>query len=245
MKSSQMTDHLFALLKELAAQKPVTVKETLPNVEEALGSNPGSDMTLPEVETAKNSFNVLKVVYHLAGSKSVTADEVNASLTQVEEWLNSKAQRVALNDNKTSQLLSDTAIFLKPEVPFAPSWRFFHESFLVIESLIAVTRMTSVASKKGNKSSKLPKEQIERISSLAVQVHDGVRANVRRLKSETGMLSSLIELVFGGSTGGNQEGQKLRDSLEKTLDVSALEISCGELIESWEEGLDGILSVTL
>lgn len=245
MKSSQITDHLFILLKELAAQKPAPIKEALPNAEDALESNPGFDMTLPEVETTKNNSNVLKVVYHLAGSKSVTADDVNASLTQVEEWLNSKAQRVSLNDNKTSPLLSDTAIFLKPEVPFAPSWRFFHESFLIIESLIAVTRMTTIASKKGNKSTKLPKEQIERISSLAGQVHDSLRANVRRLKSETGMLSSLIELVFAGSTTGDKESQELRDSLDKTLDVSALEISCGELTESWEEGLDGLLSVTL
>lgn len=242
MKSSQITDHLFILLKELAAQKPVPVKEALPNVE---GVNLGSDMTLPEIETTKNNLNVLKVVYHLAGSKSVTADDVNTNLIQVEEWLNSKAQRVALNDNKTSPLLSDTAIFLKPEVPFAPSWRFFHECFLIIESLIAVSRMTTIASKKGNKSTKLPKEQVERISSLVGQVHDNLRANVRRLKSETGMLSSLVELVFAGSTAGDKEGQKLRDSLEKTLDVSALEISCGELIESWEEGLDGMLAVTL
>lgn len=245
MKSSKITDHLFSLLKEFAAQKPVPIKEALPNVDGVLGSNPGFDMTLPEVEATKINLNVLKVVYHLAGSKSVTTDNVNASLTQIEAWLNSKAQRAALNDSKTSPLLSDTAIFLKSEVPFAPSWRFFHESFLIIESLIAVSRMTTIASKKGNKSSKLSKEHVERISSLASQVHDSLRANVRRLKSETGMLSSLVELVFAGSATGDKEGQELRDSLEKTLDVSALEISCGELIESWEEGLDGMLAVTL
>lgn len=239
-----MTDQLFSLLKDMATQKPVSVEAALPSTDNLLQSNPGSDMTLPEVDATKNNLNVLKVVYHLAGSKSVTADEADACLTQVEEWLSSKAQRVALNDSEISPILLDAAIFLKSETPYAPSWRFFHESYLIIESLIAVSQMSTIATKKGSKSAKLPKERVERITSLARQVQDSIRANVRRLKSKPGMLGSLVDLVFAGTAAG-KEGQKLRDSLEKTLDVTALEISCGELIESWEEGLNGMLAVTL
>lgn len=244
MKSSRMTDQLFSLLKDMATQKPISVEAALPGIDDLLQSNPGFDMTVPEVDATKNNLNLLKVVYHLAGSKSVIADEIDACLTQIEGWLGSKTQRVALNDSETSPILLDTAIFLKSETPYAPSWRFFHESYLIIESLSAVSQMAIVATKKGSKSAKLPKERVERITSSARRVHDSIQENARKLKSKPGMLGSLVDLVFAG-TAGDKEGQKLRDSLEKTLDVSALEISRGELIESWEEGLDGMLAVTL
>jgi N-terminal acetyltransferase B complex non-catalytic subunit len=52
------------------------------------------------------------------------------------------------------------------------------------------------------------------------------------------MLGSLVDLVLAG-------GQQLRSELEKTLDMPALELVCGELMESWEESLNGALSVKL
>lgn len=237
MKSSIITDRLFGLLKDLASQKPVSVEAALPSLDEILGSDAASEMTLPEIEATKNNMNLLKLASHLGGSKSVTPEEVERCLTQLEEWLGSKLQEIASNDSsKLSPLVSNTAIFLQPGTLSAPSWRFFHESFYILESLRALSQITTIALKKGSKS-KLPKDRLEKLVSSVRHAHDCVRANVRSLKlSEPGMLSGLIDLVLGGTA---------RDALEKTLDVPALELLCGELMESWEEGLDGMLAVTL
>ena len=236
MKSSIITDRLFGLLKDLASQKPVSVEAALPSLDEILGSDAASEMTPPEIEATKNNMNLLKLASHLGGSKSITAEEVEGCLKQLEEWLDSKLQQIASNGDKLSPLVSNTAIFLQPGSLSAPSWRFFHESFLILESLRALSQITTIALKKGSKS-KLPKDRVEKLASSVRHAHDCIRANVRSLKlSEPGMLSGLIDLVLGGTA---------RDGLEKTLDVPALEILCGELMESWEEGLDGMLAVTL
>lgn len=215
----------------------MSVEAALPSLDEILGSDAASEMTLPEIEATKNNMNLLKLASHLGGSKSVTPEEVERCLTQLEEWLDSKLQEIASNDSsKLSPLLSNTAIFLQPGTLSAPSWKFFHESFLILESLRALSQITTIALKKGSKS-KLPKDRLEKLVSSVRLAHDCIRANVRSLKlSEPGMLSGLIDLVLGGNA---------RDALEKTLDVPALELLCGELMESWEEGLDGMLAVTL
>ena len=236
MKSSIITDRLFGLLKDLASQKPVSVEAALPSLDEILGSDAASEMTPPEIEATKNNMNLLKLASHLGGSKSITAEEVEGCLKQLEEWLDSKLQQIASNGDKLSPLVSNTAIFLQPGSLSAPSWRFFHESFLILESLRALSQITTIALKKGSKS-KLPKDRVEKLASSMRHAHDCIRANVRSIKlSEPGMLSGLIDLVLGGTA---------RDALEKTLDVPALEVLCGELMESWEEGLDGMLAVTL
>ena len=236
MKSSIITDRLFGLLKDLASQKPVSVEAALPSLDEILGSDAASEMTPPEIEATKNNMNLLKLASHLGGSKSITAEEVEGCLKQLEEWLDSKLQQIASNGDKLSPLVSNTAIFLQPGSLSAPSWRFFHESFLILESLRALSQITTIALKKGSKS-KLPKDRVEKLASSVRHAHDCIRANVRSIKlSEPGMLSGLIDLVLGGTA---------RDALEKTLDVPALEVLCGELMESWEEGLDGMLAVTL
>ncbi|BCR92013.1 MDM20/NAA25 family protein [Aspergillus chevalieri] len=242
MKSSRITDRLFGLLKELAAQRPVSMETALPSLDEILGSDQESDMTPAEIEATKNHLNLLKVVSHLGGSKSVTPEEVEESLSQMEEWLSSKTQYLAPSDNKASPIIFNTAITFHLESPSAPSWRFLHETSLILETLKAVSQLTTIASKKGTKSAKLPKDRIEQLTASVRQVHESVRTNIRNLKSrisESGVLSALIDLVLSGTTG------ELRDALEKMLDTSALEVFAGELMESWEEGLEGLVEVTL
>lgn len=243
MRSNRVTDRLFSLLKDLVSERPVSVKAALPSLDELLGSDAGSEMTPSEIETTKNHLNLLKIVYLLGGSKSITSEEAGGCLSQVEEWLNYMSQNLALNDNKVSPVMSNTAVFLGSGSLSAPSWRFFHENLLTVETLRAVSQIATIALKKGNKSAKLPKDRVEKLAALARQVSDSVRANVRGLKSsESGMLGALVDLVLGGIT---EEGEELRNTLENILDTSGLELFCGALMESWEQGLDGMLSVTL
>ncbi|PLB54463.1 cytoskeleton organization protein [Aspergillus steynii IBT 23096] len=247
VKSTRMADELFGLLKNIILQKPITAQHELPTLEDLVGSNAASEMTGSEIEGAKVNLNLFRVAVFLGGSKSVSPEQVESSLTEVEEWLNEKSRELTVDDGQISGAISNTAIFLKSETPTAPSWKSFHDLFVVLESLKAVIFIATIVSRKGFKIAKASKDQVTRLGESARQVHQAIRVNVRTLKSrisEPGMLGSLIDLV-GGGDGKGEVGAELRAELEKTMDTSAVEIFCGELMESWEEGLTGLFSVTL
>ncbi|KAI3006216.1 hypothetical protein CBS147346_3844 [Aspergillus niger] len=226
IKSSRMTDHLFDLLKSMTAQKPVSVEPELPRVEDVVGPEAESEMTPSEIESARVNLNILTLALFLNGSKSVTSEQVDNCLTQVEEWLESKLNDVTVNDANVSPVISNTAIYVKSEAPTAPSWRYFHSLFTVLDSLKALSLLYTVGLRKGTKG-KLPKERVEKLADRTRQVHQGVRANVRALKSfisAPGVLGSLTDLVVAGS--GSEDGSQLRTELDKTLDTAALEVFC-------------------
>ncbi|KAL2007064.1 hypothetical protein VTN00DRAFT_8502 [Thermoascus crustaceus] len=246
VKFSMVTDRLFTLLKNMAAQKPTGPEADLPTVEELTRSAPESEMTSIEIENSKIHLALLKIASLLSGSKSVPADELDGLLTQVEEYLTSTSQTLTSENGQNPAIFSDTTVSLPPEKPSAlPSWLYLHHSFSVLETLKAISLLVSVSSKKTSKSApKISKDRADRLVTLVRQTHEAVKTNTRTLKSrisEPGVLSALVDLVVVGGA----EGGKLRDELENTLDTAALEVFCGALMESWEEGLDGVLGVSV
>ncbi|KAL4873208.1 hypothetical protein BDV12DRAFT_98695 [Aspergillus spectabilis] len=245
VRSAQMTDRLLGLLKDLAAQKPITAAPEISGLDDVLGATAESDMTSSEVECTKTNLSLLKLAVYMSGSKSVTSEQVDESLRQVEEWLNSKLRVLATDGGNVSSLLSETAIFLQSDAPYAPTWRFFHSILSILDTLKALVSLCSTASKKGLKGAKLPKARVESLLDLGRKVHQGALANTRILKkqvSESGKLGSLIDLVVAGS-GTGEDSPQLRTELEMTFDTSSLELFCGELMESWDEALGGVIAV--
>lgn len=242
-----MTDRIFRLIRSISLQKPDSTEFDIPSLEEIAGPEAEAGMTPGEMEVAKINICLLKVVSFMSGSKSVTSEAVDRCLVQVEEWLGAKLKSLSFDNNSVSPTSSTTAICLRLGTPSAPSWRYLHEMFTTLETLKATSMIMSLASKKGSKVAKLPKDRVDHLASLTPQVHESIRANTRTLKSrisESGVLGDLVELVLSGPLQ-NKEGKNLRADLEKTLDLPAVELFCGSLMESWEEGLDGVLEVSM
>ncbi|KAL4890899.1 N-acetyltransferase B complex non catalytic subunit-domain-containing protein [Aspergillus ambiguus] len=247
VKSARITEKLFSVLKGLTLQRPVPSDLELPRFEDVVGADAVSDMTASEIESVQVSLNLLKVVSFLGGSKSVSSQQAEACLAEVQDWLDSKTKELTMDDAKISPLASQTGIFLRPEAPVAPTWRTLHSFYVALESLKAVSLTASVALKKGSKTAKLPKEKVERLVGSANQATESIRANSRVFKSrisESGVLGSLVDLVVAG-VGNGEDGPALRAEFDKVFDMSALEMFCGDLMESWEEGLGGVLGVRL
>ncbi|KAL4944916.1 hypothetical protein BDV06DRAFT_186114 [Aspergillus oleicola] len=247
VKSAQMTDKLLDLLEDMAAQKPISTTPEVPEINTILGASAESEMTSSEIECTKTNLSLLRLAVYLNGSKSVTSEQVQQSLSQTEEWLNSKLKAFGTEETSVSSVMSKTAVFLQLDAPYAPTWRVFHTIFSVLDSVKALVLLCSVASKKGSKVNKLPKDRVESLLDLARKVHQGIQANVRTLKkqvSESGKLGSLIDLVMAGS-GTGEDGPQLRGELEKLFDTSSLELFCGELMESWDEALGNVTAVRL
>ncbi|KAL2852865.1 N-acetyltransferase B complex non catalytic subunit-domain-containing protein [Aspergillus pseudoustus] len=247
VRSAQMTDKLLGLLRDLASQKPISVAPEVPSLEDLVGASAESDMTASEIESTKTNLSLLRLAIYLSGSKSITPEQVDESLNKVEEWLSSKLNALKKEGTSVSVLVSETAIFLQSDTPYAPTWRFFHTVYSMLDSVKAAVSLFSIASKKGSKNAKLPKDRVTSLLDTARKVHQSAQANARALKnhvSESGKLGSLIDLVMAGS-GTAEDGAQLRGELEKTIDTSSLELFCGELMESWEEALGGVLAVRL
>lgn len=206
-----------------------------------------SDQTDAEKDAAKIHSQLLKVAIFMAGSKTTTLEQADHALELVEGWLNSKKSDLELDDNNTSPLLAATALYLQSDVPTAPTWRFFHSIWTLLETLKALSQLVTLGSRKASKTTKLPKEHVERLSSLVNEVFELVRSNTRALKQHVlapGVLGGLVDLVSQGGPS-DRYGQALQKTLETTLDISAVEMFCGSLMESWEEALNGVMSVKL
>lgn len=247
MRSAQLADRLLGLLKDMAAQKPISAALEIPELDTIIGANAESELTLSEIECTKSNLSLLQLAVYLSGSKSVTSEQVEKSFDQLESWLNSTLKALATDGSNVSPLLLETAIVLQPEVPYAPTWRLFHGVLTILDSIKALAQLCSIASKKGSKGTKLSKDRVEKLLDLGRTVHQSAQTNILVVKkqlSESGKLGSLIDLVVGGS-GTSADGPQLRGEFEKTLDTSALELFCGELMESWDEGLGGVVAVRL
>ncbi|KAL2867944.1 MDM20/NAA25 family protein [Aspergillus lucknowensis] len=247
VRSAQITDKLLGFLRDMAAQKPIPVTPEIPSFGDIVGTSTESDMTGWEIQCTKTNISLLKLVVYLSGSNSVAPEQVDESLSQVEEWLNGQLKALATEGALVSPLMSETTIFLQPDTPYAPTWRFFHAIYSIFDSIKAVVSFCSLALKKGSKGAKLSKERVEGLKDLGCRVHQSALTNVRVVKkqvTESGKLGSLIDLVVAGR-GTGEDGPQLRDELEKTLNTSSLELFCGELMESWEEALGGLLAVRL
>ncbi|OQD85225.1 hypothetical protein PENANT_c010G02609 [Penicillium antarcticum] len=246
LASARVTDQLFGVLKSIAMQKPNPTDEALPDISDLKLSEPDNDLTSTELDVGKINTELLKVANFMAGSKAHTSDQIAKVLGQVEAWLNDKKQYLTLQDDKKSPIIESTTISFNG-TPAAPTWRYFHAIWSLVEILKALSNIFDLDSKKTVKTAKLPAEQLKRVTALVCDVFEDVRSNTRALKrglSESATLSTVIDLVMQGDADDEYE-KPLQNVLDRMMDASALEVFCGELRESWEEALDGVMTAKL
>lgn len=219
----------------------------LPDIGKLSLSQTDVDHTGAEIDAAKIHVELLKVAMFMAGSKAHTSTEIETVLGEIEDWLKAKKEDLALEDTGNSPLIMRTTVHFSPGTPGAPTWEYFHTIWTLVETLKALCNIFNLNSRKAVKTAKLPAEQMNGLNTLVREVFEDIRLNTRSLKQsliESATLSTLIDMVKRGDTTDEYE-KPLQEVLEKAMDESALELFCGELRESWEEALDGVLAARL
>ncbi|KAJ5787175.1 hypothetical protein N7457_002165 [Penicillium paradoxum] len=247
LASARLTDRLFSVLESIGSQKPVALDTDVPALGDLSLSEKDTDQTDAEKDTAKIHLALFNVALFMAGSKAHTSAQIETSLGQVEDWLKAKRQDLSLGDTKRSPVIAKTAIEFSPGTAGAPTWEYFHVIWTLVETLKALWTILDLNSRKAVKTAKLPAELLKRLHTLVCEVFEDIRSNTRALKqglTESATLSTLIDMVNRGDTTDEYE-KPLQDILEKVMYESALELFCGELRESWEEALDGVLAARL
>lgn len=228
-------------------QKPLAPEMDLSALETLSISEHETDQTDAEKEAAKINTELLKVATFMAGSKSTTPEQADKALGLVEDYMKSKKNVLAPNDAGSSPLISATAVHLQPDAPTAPTWRYLHSVFTLLETVKALSQLVALASKKASKTTKLPKDRVDRLSTLVGEVFELVRSNTKALKqrvSASGVLGALVDLVMQGEPS-DKYGEELQAALESIMYGPAVEMFVGSLMESWEEALDGVMRVKL
>lgn len=202
-------------------------------------------MTPAEKHNAGIHTVLLKAVLLLSDANSIPGQDIDKLLKQAEEWLLQTLPSIS-----SENTLDDITISIPSDKKLrVPSWLFFHNNYSIVETVKALWLLLSVAkSKKSPKGGARPsKESVERLSDLVNQVLEAIKTTTKSLRSNvmgSGVLGSMTDLIFQKDSQ-DEEVSELQKELEESLDSSAVEVFCGELMESWEEALGGIMFLGL
>lgn len=208
-------------------------------------------MTQAEKSNAEVHCILLTATLLLADSKSVPGQDINRVFKKMEEWVSKTLENVS----DDAAIFSNTAIVLPSSEGSSkrilPSWQYLHASFLLLETLkvlLSTISIVETSAKKLPKSGAKPsKEVVQGLKEVAKKLQEKVKTNTRTMRSNvigSGVLGTLTNLIFQQNQEHSTEPcSELCEQLEQTLDASDVEVFCGELLESWEEALGGVLSL--
>lgn len=192
---------------------------------------------------------LLKCLAVFTGESPSDAATVDNTLSKVGAYLEERLKVLVTSDSKTSGTI-DLTPNSNPASP-APSWIFLHEAILLLETLKAILLFISFINKNKSYTSGDGKAKINALKDRVKAVADEVRAQCQGLKiriSSSGMLGHLVDIVHmrpGGLTGTEdvESALTLDAEIEALMDSASLELFCGSLMESWEDALDGVISI--
>uniref|UniRef100_A0A093V0Q6 N-alpha-acetyltransferase 25, NatB auxiliary subunit n=1 Tax=Talaromyces marneffei PM1 TaxID=1077442 RepID=A0A093V0Q6_TALMA len=252
ISATGIIDQIWVLNHQLQSQKPINSDIELPKIENlGLSEKVDDDMTLAEKANAELHRILLTATLLLSDAKSVPGQDINKIFKQMEEWISKTLENVS----DGAAIFTSTTIALPASEGnskrILPSWKYLHSSFLLLETLKVLSSTISLvetSAKKLPKSGAKPsKEVVQSLKEVATKLQEKVKSNTRTLRSNvigSGVLGALTDLIFLQSQKDLIESSnELAGELEQTLDASGVEVFCGELLESWEEALGGVLSV--
>ena|SRR5579862_3359368 len=114
-----------------------------------------------------------------------------------------------------------------------------------LNSTSAYTRFIDTRTK--SPKSAIPKTATSTVKQRIEAVYQAVRsraADIKNQLSESGVVSALVDSAFGRDDKGG-EGGAVGTVIEGLVGESWMEMHVARVIESWQEGLDGVLRVKL
>ncbi|KAL6250283.1 hypothetical protein RBB50_002584 [Rhinocladiella similis] len=166
---------------------------------------------------------------------SATQDQWKDVLTLLGQWLSETLDW--RKSHPSGLLVSDVRL---------PIWEDLHDSLSQLETLKVVAMLLGVLSKpsKGTKGKvvSLGKEALsdvqKRVSELEKQIHDDAR-DLKEQVTAAGVLGKLVDVGFGREGVPSELGSILQDLCAEAW----MENYCGNMKESWEDAVNGVLAV--
>ncbi|EFR01693.1 hypothetical protein MGYG_04696 [Nannizzia gypsea CBS 118893] len=192
---------------------------------------------------------LLKCLAILTGESPADSGTVDNTLSKVDSYLEERLKDLITPDFKTNGTidLTPNSTTASP----APSWVFLHEAILLLETLMAIMLFISFIGKNKPYTSGDGKIKLTALKDRVKAVTNEVKVQCHGLKtriSSSGMLGHLVDIVHmrprGRTETETSEGGRMLDTeIEGLMDSASLELFCGSLMESWENALDGVISI--
>lgn len=201
--------------------------------------------------------------------ESLKADFDNA-VQSIQDWLSATAEKQKEHPFNHSTVIFMAGNPIAPTWEYLHSAFSILECLQATALFLAGQAKASKTKSKSKVSNPftLPADQRMEVQGLVEQIEKGIHDSARVMKGNlnaSGVLGGMIDVVFGrsaenddsagGSDGhghgpgqGEKKGEGISTSfgkqLEKLLDAeTVVEQFCGEVRQSWEDALDGVLSV--
>ncbi|KAF3481657.1 uncharacterized protein GIQ15_04416 [Arthroderma uncinatum] len=206
-----------------------------------------SELTQAEIENTKIHLLLLKGLSVFTGETPSDSSTVNNILSKIDSYLEGRLKSL-VNPDFTRNGTIDLTPNSSPASP-APSWIFLHGAILLLETLKAISLFIPFINKNKSFSSGDAKAKLEALKAGVKSASNEVKVQCQGLKmriSSSGMLGHLVDIVSmrpGGKAAESKGSLSLDTEIEGLMDAASLELFCGSLMESWDDALDGVISI--
>ncbi|KAI9704283.1 MAG: hypothetical protein M1836_007144 [Candelina mexicana] len=240
--ASSLSEILFTALGTGSNGKDDRMSSILGHLRAIVQGTSPVEMTTEETDNMTIMVELTNLTMATSSSgPDVGADQGDQGLEVIEKWLTTKRDRL-----KHAHLqISMDKLRLSGE-QILPDWRFFHESFLVLEVLKALTMFFHYAAEH-SKSLKIELEKpvVARTKELAGEVFGEIRSRAADMKnalSETGVVGSFVEATYERE---QDQASVIGAAIEDLISEPHMEDFISRVVESWQEALDGVLRVKI
>jgi N-terminal acetyltransferase B complex non-catalytic subunit len=211
-----------------------------------------TDVELDNLKAHTSLASAVVAMKHPGGPESIG---LNQHINGIENWLRGKV-RFAEDSNEADEDTNNerhTLYFGSSLQVQAPSWTYLHRAFSLLETLQGISLFLAVLNPKSKtkstkskaKTASIATDKIAALQEIVEEIESDAHESARELKRELnapGMLGRLMDIGLGRDEE-QDELNPVGKVLEELVDVTSLEVLCGEMRESWEDALDGILAV--
>ncbi|KAJ9633532.1 uncharacterized protein PV06_06173 [Exophiala oligosperma] len=220
----------------LLAKVSETLNGALTQLDSVSNDLENSDLTKQEISNL-TCYKLLAQAVIFIRDGSAKLDQWNDVLSQLDRWLSKTLEQRKTHPSGFS--VSDVRL---------PSWEDLHNSLSQLETLKAIAMLLGVLSKTSSKGAKgkvaasPSKESLgdvrERVSELEKQIHDDAR-DLKEQVTAAGVLGKLVDVGLGREGVPSELGSIMQELCEE----SWMENYCGNMKESWEDAVNGVLAV--
>jgi N-terminal acetyltransferase B complex non-catalytic subunit len=211
-----------------------------------------TDVELDNLKVHISLANAVVAMKHPTESENV---RLNEHITDIENWLREESRSAENTPGTDAETKNEKyTLHLGPSITVhVPSWTYLHWAFSLLETLqgisLILAALNTKSKAKPNKSKgqtgPISKDKIVEMQKLVEEVEKSVHDSARKLKSELnapGILGKLMDIGLGRD---EEQGElsPVGKVLEGLADATSFEVLCGDMRESWEDALDGILAV--
>ena len=203
---------------------------------------PAMELTDPESEYIQLAASVIEGLRERTGRSGKHKGLPVDAMKNVEKYVRKRAM-----DTKQPDIVNGARSLSLGSSEEYLRWGILHDAYLSIDGLKLAKHFARFKSLH-LKNHKAEEEQAARLLELQRNIlrsYEALRAEVSQLKAnlqESGVIGSLVDLIFERT--GHDQGS-IGAALEEFIGESALETLASNIVDSWQDALDGVLSVKL